>query len=165
MIDHIQALNDLLHQNVTGLVLNAGWSKASGFNLMVSLPAGSTLDLGNGVKTTPITLGIRTSPVELAVMAGLTVPVKDSTPLNFNFVLAANVTGASASAEMGGWWVKPFGIDNLKIGPVVTLSIEIVYAQFVATGTPRYASSILFVLISPLTWMKWLRRRRWSRHW
>ncbi|KAF8434528.1 hypothetical protein L210DRAFT_3410298 [Boletus edulis BED1] len=136
VIDRIPALNDLLHADVKGLVLNAGWSKASGFSLFVSLPAESTINLGNGMKTTPIALGIRTNPIELAVMAGVIVPVKDSTPLDFSFVLAANAIGASASAQMEGWWVKPFGIDNLKIGPEVTLSIEIIYAQFVSTGTP-----------------------------
>lgn len=138
MIDRIPPLNDLLRQDIVGLILSAGWSRASGFDLAVALPAASSLNLGSGIKTTPISLAIRTSPIELAITAGLTVPVRDSSPLDFNFVLAANVTGASASAEMKGWWVKPFNIDNLKIGPVVSLSIEIVYAQFVSTGTPRW---------------------------
>lgn len=137
MIDRIPALNNLLRQDISGLVLSAGWSKASGFNLAITLPTEASLDLGNGIKTTPISLAIRTNPVELAVTAGVTVPVKDSTPLDFNFVLAANLVDARASAEMKGWWVKPFGVDNLKIGPVITLSIEIVYAQFLTTGTPR----------------------------
>lgn len=79
-------------------------------------------------------------------MAGVTVPVKDSASLDFSFVLAANVTGASASAQMGGWWIEPFGVNNLKIGPEVTLSIEIIYAQFVSTGTPRYEQSYLIVI-------------------
>lgn len=127
-------------------MLNAGWSKSSGFNLAVSLPAESTIDLGNGITTTPIALAIRTSPVELAVMAGVTVPVKDSASLDFSFVLAANVTGASASAQMDGWWIEPFGVSNLKIGPDVTLSIEIIYAQFVSTGTPRYEQSYLIAI-------------------
>lgn len=139
MIDRIPPLNDLLRQDVTDLTLSAGWSKASGFNLAVSLPASSSLDLGNGIRTTPISLTLRTNPVELAVSAGLTVPVTDSTPLDFSFVLAANVTDARASAEMKGWWVKPFGIENLKIGPTVLLSIEIIYTQFLSTGTPRFA--------------------------
>ncbi|KAF8122693.1 hypothetical protein EV363DRAFT_1553609, partial [Boletus edulis] len=136
VVDRIPALEYLLREDAKGLVLNAGWSKASGFSLFVSLPPTSTIDLGNGIKTTPITVEIRTNPIELAVMAGVTVPVKDSTPLDFSFVLAANANDASASAQMKGWWVKPFGIDNLKIGPEVTLSIEIIYAQLVSTGTP-----------------------------
>ncbi|KAF8557569.1 hypothetical protein OG21DRAFT_277948 [Imleria badia] len=136
IIEHIPALNDLLGEHVTGLVLSMGWSKASGFDLMIYLPAESTLHLGNGIRTTPITLGIRTNPVELTVIAGVTVPVKDSTPLDFNFLLAADIGGARASAQMEGWWVKPFGTDSLKIGPEVTLSIEIIHAQFVSTGTP-----------------------------
>ncbi|KAF9463146.1 hypothetical protein BDZ94DRAFT_1322048 [Collybia nuda] len=136
VIDRIPPLNTLLKKDVRNLVFSAGWSKVSGFNLAVSLPAASSLDLGNGIRTKPISLAIRTKPVELAVVAGLTVSVKDSTPLDFSFVLAANLTGASASAEMKGWWVKPFLIDNLKIGEIVLLSIEIIYAQFVSTGTP-----------------------------
>lgn len=86
------------------------------------------MDLGNGIKTTPITLEIRTQPVELAVIAGLSVPIQDATPLDFSVVVAANATGASAAAEMKGWWVKPFGIDHLKVGPTVMLSIEIIYS-------------------------------------
>ncbi|KAJ7364477.1 hypothetical protein DFH08DRAFT_930390 [Mycena albidolilacea] len=136
VIDSIPVLDTLLRQKVSGLVLSAGWSKSSGFSLAISLPAESTLTLGHGVKTTPITLAIRTQPVvELAVSAGVKIPVKDYTPLDFSFVLAANITGASASAELKGWWVEPFGVHHLKIGPTVILSIEI-YAQFVASGTP-----------------------------
>ncbi|KAJ7911531.1 hypothetical protein B0H13DRAFT_1614506 [Mycena leptocephala] len=136
VIDRIPVLNDLLRQDVSGLVLSAGWSKTSSFSLEVALPAESSIDLGNGIKTTPIALQIRTEPVELAVIAGLRVPVKDSTPLDFSFVLAANAMSASASAEMKGWWVRPLGVDHLKIGPTVALSIEIIYTHFVTTGTP-----------------------------
>lgn len=152
MIDSIPALNSLLRQDVTGLVLSAGWTKASGFNLMVSLPAKSTLDLGNGMRTTPISLGISTNPIELVVMADLTVPMKDSTSLDLDPVYAMNVVSAS---EWGG----PFEIDNLKVGPdsEATFPIKIVvYAQF-----PGCASPISFALFTPwrLTWVKWLRHR------
>lgn len=136
-LDRIPALNNLVRQEVSGLIFKAGWSKANGFDLAVALPEETTLQLGNNIRTTPILLAIRTKPVELAVIAGLKVPIQDSTPLDFSFVLAANATGASASAEMKGWWVKPFGLDHAKVGPTVMLSIEIIYSQFLTTGIPR----------------------------
>ena len=37
---------------------------------------------------------------------------------------------------MLGYWVNPFGIsDNLRIGPSLALKVDIVLAQFLATGT------------------------------
>jgi hypothetical protein len=166
VIDSIPVLDTLLRQKVSGLVLSAGWSKSSGFSLAISLPAESTLTLGHGVKTTPITLAIRTQPVvELAVSAGVKIPVKDSTPLDFSFVLAANVTGASASAELKGWWVEPFDVHHLKIGPTVILSIEIIYAQFVASGTPRCVNRRCVPYQSGLIIFQWFRPCGWSHDW
>ncbi|KAJ7831045.1 hypothetical protein B0H14DRAFT_3714131, partial [Mycena olivaceomarginata] len=137
VIDRIPCLKSLLRgEDVSGLVLCAGWSKSSGVSIAVTLPEERSLCLGNGITTTPISLMIRTRPVQLAVIAGLKVPIRDSTPLEFSLVLALDDTGASAAAEMKGWWVKPFGVENLKIGPTVALSLEIRYAQFLLTGIP-----------------------------
>lgn len=103
-------------------------------------PAELTIGLGNGIRTTPIRLGIITKPsVELSVSAGLSISVANSPdPLTFSLILAANMTGASAIAEMRGWLHKPFGLANVSIGPAMALSIQIIYAQFIVTGIPRY---------------------------
>jgi hypothetical protein len=137
VVDSLPVLNNLLRTDVSGLILNAGWSKESGFDLKIALPASTTLDFGSGIRSTPISLEIQTQPLQLAVSAGVTIPVKDSPPLDFSFVLEAGIAKATALAHTQGWWVEPFGVDNLKIGPTVTLSIEIIYEQFLATGTPR----------------------------
>jgi len=139
-LDQVDALNDLMRKPVLGLVLRIGWSRLRGFSLDVLLPAELSLDLGNGIRTTPIKLGITTKPsAQLALSAGLSLPVANSSdPLIFSLMLAANMMGASATAEMQGWLHKPFGLENVNIGPVIGLSIGIIYAQFVSTGTPRY---------------------------
>ncbi|KAF8228134.1 hypothetical protein L208DRAFT_1293165 [Tricholoma matsutake] len=137
-IDQIKTVDDLIRQPVLGLVLRIGWSKRLGFNMDVFSPAELTIGLGNGIRTTPIRLGIITKPsVELSVSAGLSISVANSPdPLTFSLILAANMTGASAIAEMRGWLHKPFGLANVSIGPAMALSIQIIYAQFIVTGIP-----------------------------
>lgn len=137
-LNRIPILDSLIRSDVLGLVLNASWSKATGFQLDLALPTPMTLNLGNGIKTTPIKLSIDTKPPQLALSAGIEVPVPHSTvPLVFTFALAANAVGASAHGEMKGWWINPFGLSqNVKIGPTLGISLEIIFAQFLATGTP-----------------------------
>ena len=58
--------------------------------------------------------------------------------LDFQLSLGINLIGASATAQMHGYWTNPIGLgDQVKIGPDVALSIDIIFAQFVSTGTPR----------------------------
>ncbi|PVF92097.1 hypothetical protein CPB86DRAFT_239611 [Serendipita vermifera] len=137
-LSEIPVLNDLARGAVPGLILNASWSRDAGFRLRVALPNLMTLDLGNGIRTTPVALSIDTKPPQLSVSAGLQVPVAYSpTPLTFTFALGANVIEARASGEMKGWWVNPLGLsEKVKIGPNLALSVEIIFAQFVSTGTP-----------------------------
>ena len=125
---------------VPGLTLSAGWSKATGFELDILLPSPTTLSLGNGVSTTPIKLQLQTRPLNFILSAGLKVPVPHSpTPLLFTLSLAINLLGASAAGEMAGLWVNPFGISpHVSIGPDLLLAIEIIYAQFAISGTPRW---------------------------
>ena len=140
VLSEIDVLEDLMRGLVSGLTLRAGWSKAKGFELDVYLPAPTSLNLGNGITTTPFTLAIQTKPVQLILTAGINVPVAYSpTPLLFTLSLGTNLWGASATGQMSGWWVNPFGIgQNVKIGPNLALSIDIIFAQFAWTGTPRY---------------------------
>lgn len=139
-IGQIEPLNSLRRGAPTpGLVLSVGWSQVAGFKLDVLLPSPITLSLGDGITTTPIELGIQTSPVQFAISAGVLVPVAGSpAPLEFKLVFAVDFTGASATGEMNGWWVNPFDISpDVKIGPKLALSVSIIYAQFISTGTPR----------------------------
>ncbi|PVF91964.1 hypothetical protein CPB86DRAFT_718414 [Serendipita vermifera] len=137
-LTEIPVLNDLVRGAVPGLILNASWSKDAGFKLRVALPNPMTLDLGDGIRTTPMALEIDTKPPQLSVSAGVEIPVAHSpTPLTFTFSLGANVIEAKATGEMKGWWVNPLGLsEKVKIGPNLALSVEIIFAQFVSTGTP-----------------------------
>ncbi|TBU56241.1 hypothetical protein BD310DRAFT_931958 [Dichomitus squalens] len=139
VLGEIEALNSLMRGPVSGLTLSAGWSKAKGFDLDVYLPAPTRLNLGNGVTSTPFTLSIATKPtVCLILSAGLNIPVPYSpAPLLFTLSLGTNLLGADATGQLSGWWVNPFGISpNVKVGPNLALSISIIFAQFVSTGTP-----------------------------
>ena len=141
MLSEIDALNSLMRGPVSGLTLSAGWSKSKGFDLDVYLPTPTRLNLGGGVTSTPFTLSIATRPtITLLLSASLNIPVPhSSTPLLFTLSLGANFIGADATGQMSGWWVNPFGISqNVKVGPNLGLSISILYAQFLSTGTPRY---------------------------
>jgi hypothetical protein len=98
------------------------------------------LDLGSGIRTTPIKLSVDTKPPQLSISAGVEVPVAHSpAPLVFTLSLAASAIGATASGKMKGWWVNPLGLsENVRVGPNLALAIEIIFAQFLSTGTPRY---------------------------
>lgn len=129
---------------VPGLTLSAGWSKSKGFTLDVFFPTPTILNLGNGITTTPLTMSIQTKPVQLVLNAGLKVPVAHSpAPLLFSLFLSTNLMGASATGQMSGWWVNPLGISQqVKVGPNLALSVDINFAQFLSTGTPRYLTII-----------------------
>ena len=63
-----------------------------------------------------------------------------------------NLIGASATAQMHGYWTNPIGLgDQVKIGPDVALSIDIIFAQFVSTGTPRSVISTASIVTSICT--------------
>jgi hypothetical protein len=52
-----------------------------------------------------------------------------------------NLIEAKATGQMKGFWKNPFGIsENVKIGPDLALSVEIIFAQFVTTGYALYAN-------------------------
>ncbi|KIK65994.1 hypothetical protein GYMLUDRAFT_954339 [Collybiopsis luxurians FD-317 M1] len=137
----IEALDSLMRSPTptSGLILSAGWSKTTGFALDVIMPSESVIHLGNGIVTDPFTLRIQggISPM-LLVIAGVQIPVEPKgNKLDFRLSLGINVLGASASAQVHGWWVNPLGLgEEVKIGPDVALAIEIFFAQFLATGTP-----------------------------
>ncbi|CAE6440418.1 unnamed protein product, partial [Rhizoctonia solani] len=139
VLGQIDALNSLMRDPVAGLTINAGWTKAKGFDLAVNLPTPTQLNLGNGIETTPFTLSILTEPAAgLILSANLNVSVAHSlTPLLFTLSLDANLVSADATGQMSGWWVNPLGISpNVKVGPNLGLSISVIFAQFITTGVP-----------------------------
>lgn len=120
------------------LVLCASWSSGSGFLLEISLPTPLVIHLGRGITTDPIALRIQTNPVELMIHSGIKVPVaKSPKPLDFQASLSLRDEVVSLAAEMSGWWVDPFGIsEQVEIGPLVGLDLDIDLPLFFATGTP-----------------------------
>lgn len=144
----IAPLDSLLRSSAptNGLTLSAGWSKATGFQLDVQLPAASVVHFGRGIVSDPFTLRIQLDGIEpsLLLIAGVKVPVRPQGQiLDFHMSLGINPLGASATAQMDGYWVDPFGIgQSVKIGPNVALSIDIIFAQFLTTGTPRYVRTL-----------------------
>ncbi|KAH9934494.1 uncharacterized protein BXZ73DRAFT_100684 [Epithele typhae] len=141
VLSPIKELDSLLRSNTptTGLVLSAGWSKQTGFELEVLMPTDSIVNFGNGVTTDPFALRIMFGGSEptLQLSAGVNIPTPpDGDKLKFSLTLDINLVGASATAQMHGNWRDPLGLGKkVVIGPDVALSIGIIFAQFVSTGT------------------------------
>ncbi|KAI4521171.1 hypothetical protein K525DRAFT_256858 [Schizophyllum commune Loenen D] len=123
-----------------GLILRAAWTHGTGFELDITMPADTILELGNGIRTDPFRMRIHARPrPELVLIAGVKVPVAlpAGESLNFALSLGLRPEGANAAAEMQGWWVNPLGLGkDVAVGPEVVLSIGILFAQFLTTGTP-----------------------------
>lgn len=138
----IKALDSLMRNSTptSGLTLSAGWTKATGFTLDILMPAVSVVHLGHGIVTDPFKLRIQagTTPA-LLLIAGVQVPVEPApNVLHFQMSLSIDALGASAAAQMDGYWVNPLGLgQNVKIGPEVALSIDIIFAEFILSGLPR----------------------------
>ena len=140
-LDHISPLNALARDTVMrdDLYLKAGWSPDLGFNLDVTILSLSDISLGHGTKVNPGHIAIITSPrPSLILTAGITLTVaKQVDPLVFDAILTIDALSASVTGEMRDYWINPFGISrHLKIGPSLALKVEVILAQFFATGTP-----------------------------
>ncbi|MEO5998109.1 MAG: hypothetical protein ABIN89_15295 [Chitinophagaceae bacterium] len=94
--------------------------------------------MGSSVTTDPFSIAIQILPQpELDLIFGLNVKVPNQdTPLHFDLKLGIGMVGANGSGTMNGYWKDPFGVKGLEIGPELALQLEIIYAQFVSTGTP-----------------------------
>lgn len=138
-VGQVAVINDLMRgESIVGLTLSIGYSSLFGFTLEMSMPTAGFMKFGNGIESTAIKMRIDTSPIGLSISAGLSVPAPGSpAPLEFILTLHATDVNASATGEMKGYWHNPFGLENVRVGPRLALLIEIIYAQFVATGTPR----------------------------
>ncbi|KAF8139367.1 hypothetical protein K438DRAFT_2030588 [Mycena galopus ATCC 62051] len=131
----IKPLSDIMRvQEQPRLTLSAAWSKASGFELNILLPAPMQIPLGHGIITDPFSLQIKTTstlatviPPTIQLNAGLQIRTANSPdPLHFTFSLALNATDVHATGELAGYWNNPFGLSpQVRIGPHVVLVLGI----------------------------------------
>ncbi|KAL1733935.1 hypothetical protein EV714DRAFT_245753 [Schizophyllum commune] len=142
-MEPVSALDTLLRRPdkpTHGLILRAAWTSGTGFELDITMPADTILELGNGIRTDPFRMRIHARPrPELVLITGVKVPVAlpAGESLSFALSLGLRPEGANAAAEMQGWWVNPLGLGkDVAVGPEVVLSIGILFAQFLTTGTP-----------------------------
>lgn len=136
VLEEISALSTLTHTNQSGLVLSAHFGRTT-TDIAITLE-GTKLQLGKSVSCDPFRIMIVMSPQPaLDLVFGLNVSLpKQITPLHFDLMLEVGAIGARGSATMKNWWVEPFGVEGLKIGPALALQLGINYAQFASTGLP-----------------------------
>ena len=134
----IDAIHDMARTDVNDIVLGAGWSKDKGFTFDVIIPDPIQFTFEPGVRTEPITIEIRTNPVELVVSAGLSVEVPSSGWLTFSLIFCAGLKDATIAAEMTGTWNNPMGISSEVSISNVGIQVYIIYGVFFETGTPRH---------------------------
>ncbi|KAG8860085.1 hypothetical protein FRB96_004108 [Tulasnella sp. 330] len=118
-----ESLETLTKTKTPGLILNVKWSPTTSYNLEVMLPTPTTLDLGNGIRTTPFTLGIDPVKMNLILSAGLIVPVVPD-PIEFTLSLGITAIDVFGTGRMTGWWRNPFGISKvIAMGEDLALTI------------------------------------------
>ena len=134
-LKEIPALSSLSRSRQSGLLLSAHLGSQTDITIDMS---GIKLELGSGVDTDSLYARVVLLPKPALQLAlGLNVAVANQAgPLHFDLILEIDALGARGSATMKNWWVEPFGIEGLKIGPAIALQLGIIYAQFAATGTP-----------------------------
>jgi cathepsin D len=95
-----------------------------------------TIDLGNGIQSTPIIVGVQ-QDIEVCVFVqfGITVPVPNSV-LTFLLELHIGELTAEGIASMEGMWEDAFGIPGLSIGDI-TIDVALIYATFLTTGPSK----------------------------
>lgn len=135
-VDGIPGLDKLSGSEDGGIILSAQFGNDIAIGL--TMPESTRLDLGNAVSCDPFSARVVLVPVpEVQLVFGMdvTVPDQDS-PLHFDLMLAVGPLEASGSGTMKGYWINPFGLKPLKIGPALALEIGVNYAQLAASGTP-----------------------------
>ncbi|GFP57671.1 hypothetical protein TASIC1_0009000800 [Trichoderma asperellum] len=102
------------------------------------LPENIRIELSPNVVSGPLVLSVETRPLKVMFAAKLWVtPDGQKEPLELTLALSADDLQAVAFAQMEGWWDNPLDLSpRLKIGPVLTLEVEVDYKQFAATGMP-----------------------------
>ena len=135
VMEDIQALSTLTHSNKAGLIFSAHYGNTTDLSIAI---ADTRINLGPSVVCDELKIGIVLTPEPaMSLLFGIAVTVpKQSDPLHFDLMLELGIAEARGSATMKGYWVNPFGVNGLKIGPELALQIGIIYAQFVSTGLP-----------------------------
>ncbi|RSL71338.1 hypothetical protein CEP51_012060 [Fusarium floridanum] len=131
------------HNNVNSQGLNASrFPVSQGIflcaELKVLLPENIRIELSPNVVSGPLVLLVDTKPLKVMFSAELWVtPDGQEEPLQLTLALSADELQAVAFAQMEGWWDNPLDLSpRLKIGPCLTLEVELNYKQFAATGMP-----------------------------
>jgi hypothetical protein len=135
VLEEIPALTTLTHSKKTGLILSAHYGNTT--DISVEIPD-TRLQLGSSVTCDPMRIAIVLAPepaLQLIFGMDVTVPKQDN-PLHFDLVLEIGIADARGSATMKGYWVNPFGVNGLQIGPELALQLGIIYAEFLTTGLP-----------------------------
>lgn len=135
VLEEIPALTDLTGNKQIGMVLSAHLGSTT--DIGISLPD-TRLSLGSSVTCNPFEIEIILQPkpeFNLIFSMDVTAP-KQKLPLHFNVKLEISFIDASGSGTMKNYWVTPFGIKGLKIGPQLALEVGIIYEQFLVTGVP-----------------------------
>ena len=135
VLEEVPVLTSLTHSKKAGLVLSAHYGDT--IDISIELPD-TRMQLGSSVTCDPMKLGIQISPMpSLEMFFGMSVKVNgQNEPLHFDLVLEIGILEARGSATMKGFWVDPFGVKGLQIGPELALQLGIIYATFAATGLP-----------------------------
>lgn len=135
VLEEVPALSDLTGNKQVGLVLSAHIGATT--DIGIELP-NTRLKLGNSVICDPFNIKVNLLPkpaLDLIFGMDVTVPGQE-VPLHFDVVLEAGIYSGKVAGTMKNWWIEPFGIKGLKIGPELALQAGIIYAEFVSTGLP-----------------------------
>ncbi len=135
VLEEVPALSSLTKKKSVGLVLSAHYGTTT--DISIEIPD-TRLNLGSSVTCDALRLGIQILPTPaLQMLFGMDVKVPNQeNPLHFDPVLEIGITEARGSITMKGYWVDPFGVKGLQIGPELALQLGIIYATFAASGLP-----------------------------
>ncbi len=134
-LEEIPAISDLMGSKQAGL----GFSAHIGSTIDIGVEVkNSGLKLGRSVVCDPFSLKVILTPEPaLDLIFGMDVTIAtQKEPLHFDLVLEAGIYECRGSGTMKHWWIDPFGVKDLKIGPELALQAGIIYAEFASTGLP-----------------------------
>ncbi|KAI9658351.1 MAG: hypothetical protein M1821_002484 [Bathelium mastoideum] len=135
MTESIPELESLMQSGVKGTIVQADYINGS-FTLSFILPGERTVSFGDNVYTGRLALQIQADK-DNQLMRKATLNVKVSTqpdPPRFGLGLKANMSGASACAQMLTDWVKPWDLGKQVTIRGCALEFGIVYATFFTIG-------------------------------
>ena len=136
-VENIHELEQLMRGSVKGMVLRAMYHSGK-FSMSIILPAERTISFSHAVYTGPLEIEVQAgTDIRLLLKAILNVNVDTQPdPLQFTFGLKADMTAASAYAQMLNDWRNPCHLGKRVVIRKRALEFGIVYTTFFATGTP-----------------------------